>query len=144
MEVIKRDHHVDAPPRQVYDVVTDYENYPSFFKEFKEATILDREDGALIVEFTCDYGMKVSYTLRIEHDEEQLKTSWTYVGGALKNSIGGWHFVDDGKGGTEVHYHIGAEVSIMVPKMISNRLISHSIPKMFEQLDEEVTRRKAP
>lgn len=142
MEVIKRDHHIaNTPPRLVYDVVTDYENYPSFFKEFKEAVVLDKEDSAVVVEFTCDYGMKVSYTLRIEHDEAQLKTSWTYVGGALKNSEGGWHFLDDGKGGTDIRYQVAAEVSIMVPKMISNRLISHSIPKMFDQLEEELARR---
>jgi coenzyme Q-binding protein COQ10 len=143
MEPVKKKHHIpNASPRQVYDIVVDYETYPKFFPEFVSVFILDQEESAQIVEFTARYsGKNVEYTLRIEHDEDALQTSWTFVGGDLKNSVGGWHFKDDGKGGTDIDYQISVEVGFFVPRMVSDRLIAKNIPEMFDLLDKEVSRR---
>jgi ribosome-associated toxin RatA of RatAB toxin-antitoxin module len=131
---------VDAPPRAVWDVVTDYTKYPTFFPEFKKVEIIDTDGTAKIVEFTCDFGKTTTYTLRIEHDEAKLTTKWTYVGGDLKDSVGGWQFQDAG-GKTKVSYEVDAKVGFFVPKMISDKLVANNIPKMFEQLKGEVARR---
>ena len=121
--------------------MTDYTSYPKFFPEFKNAEIVDTEGNAKIVEFQCDYGKTMSYTLRIEHDETKLKTRWTYVGGDLKDSKGGWEFQDAGPGKTKVLYDVDAAVGFFVPKFIVDKLTSSNIPKMFEQLKNEVARR---
>ena len=132
---------IDAPPRAVYDTVVDYEKYPTYMPEMKEVVILEREGTAQVVEFNCDFGKKMSYTLRIEHDEPGLKTRWTYVGGDLKDSTGGWTFVAEGKG-TKVLYEVSVAVGFLVPKFISDRLIGSSVPKMLEQLKGEVAKRQ--
>ena len=132
---------LDFAPRAVFDVVTDYTKYPSFFPEFKNVEIVDTEGSAKIVEFTCDFGKTVTYTLRIEHDEAKLTTRWSYVGGDLKDSVGGWTFQDVGGGKTKVGYDVDAKVGFFVPKMISDKLVANNIPKMFEQLKAECTRR---
>lgn len=132
---------IDAPPRAVWDVVTDYASYPRFFPEFKTAEIVDREGTAVIVDFTADYGKTMSYTLRIEHDEPKLTTKWTYVGGDLKDSKGGWRFEDAGGGKTKVYYDVDAQVGFLVPKFVLDKLTKASIPKMFENLRAEVARR---
>ncbi|MBI3722939.1 SRPBCC family protein [bacterium] len=141
MAGMHQDTIVDAPPRAVWDVVTDYESYPRFFPEFTEVSIIDTDGTAKIVEFTCDFGKKVTYTLRIEHDEKNLTTRWTYVGGDLKDSQGGWQFKEEG-GKTKVGYDVDAKVGFFVPKMISDRLVANNVPKMFEQLKGEVQKRK--
>jgi ribosome-associated toxin RatA of RatAB toxin-antitoxin module len=133
---------LDGEPRAVYDVVTDYEGYPRFFPEFRQATILDRDGGALVVEFTADYGKELSYTLRIEHDEARLATHWTYVGGDLKDSRGGWRFLDAGGGRTRAVYDLDVQVGFLVPKMIVQKLTRMNVPRMFDQLRAEVARRK--
>lgn len=143
MDFVERDFHIKAPPQLCYDTVTDYESYPNYFPEFSSVIVLDKEDGADIVEFTANYGKEVEYTLRIAHDDKALKTSWTYVGGGLKDSQGGWSFEDDGQGGTNIHYRIAVQVGFFVPKMVSDRLISSNIPKMFQQLSDEVARRQS-
>ena len=131
---------IDAPPRAVYDVVVDYENYPKYMPEMLKVTIEDREGTAQIVEFCCDFGKKMTYSLRIDHDEANLKTHWTYVGGDLKDSTGGWRFVPE-LNGTRVFYEVNVTVGFLVPKFISDRLIGGSVPKMLEQLKVEVARR---
>lgn len=132
---------IEAPPRAVYDVVVDYESYPKFMPEMKQVVIEDREGTAQVVEFTCDYGKTMTYSLRIEHDEAALSTRWTYVGGDLKDSTGGWRFVAEPNGGTRVHYDVNVTVGFMVPKFISDRLIGGSVPKMLEQVKNEVLKR---
>jgi ribosome-associated toxin RatA of RatAB toxin-antitoxin module len=132
---------IDAAPRAVWDVVTDYTSYPKFFPEFKDAQVIDTEGAARIVEFTCDYGKTMNYTLRIEHDETKLTTRWTYVGGDLKDSKGGWSFQDAGPGKTKVLYDVDAQVGFFVPKFVVDKLTANNIPKMFEQLKAEVARR---
>lgn len=132
---------LDFPPRAVWDVVTDYVNYPKFFPEFKTVEIVDSEGSAKIVDFTCDYGKMMQYTLRIEHDEAKLTTRWTYVGGDLKDSKGGWQFQDAGAGKTKVLYDVDASVGFFVPKFVVDKLTANNIPKMFEQLRGEVARR---
>jgi coenzyme Q-binding protein COQ10 len=132
---------VPAPPQLVYDTVTDYERYPEFFSEFREVTVLDREGDALIVDFSANYGKLVSYTLRIEHDPGALTTRWSYVGGDLKDSQGGWRFSDDGSGQTHIDYEVSIRVGFFVPKMVSDRLIAQGVPAMFTQLKTEVARR---
>jgi uncharacterized membrane protein len=132
---------IDAPPRAVYDTVVDYENYPRFFPEFSAVTIEDRDGDAQVVEFNCDFGKKVVYTLRIEHDAKGLRTSWTYVGGDLKDSVGSWKFVADGTG-TKVLYEVNVTVGFFVPKFISDKLVASNVPKMLEQLKAEVMKRQ--
>lgn len=140
---VRRETHIGAPPELVYATIVDYAAYPQFFPEFEEVLVLDTEDdGTQVVEFTADYGKRTTYTLRIAHDAAKRTTSWTYVGGDLKNSEGGWQVEDDGKGGSTIRYRILVEVGFFVPKMISDRLISRNIPAMFEQLEAEVTRRQ--
>jgi ribosome-associated toxin RatA of RatAB toxin-antitoxin module len=132
---------LDFPAKAIWDVVTDYTSYPKFFPEFKTAEIVDTEGTAKIVDFSCDYGKTVNYTLRIEHDEANLTTRWSYVGGDLKDSKGGWKFVDLGSGKTKVVYDVDAQVGFFVPKFIVDKLTANNIPKMFEQLKGEVARR---
>ncbi len=132
---------VDAAPRAVWDVVTDYASYPKFFGEFKSAEVIDREGTAQIVEFTADYGKTMSYTLRIEHDETKLRTRWTYVGGDLKDSTGGWEFQDAGGGKTKILYDVDASVGFLVPKFVIDKLTKNNVPKMFDSLRAEVARR---
>lgn len=132
---------IDAPPRAVWDVVVDYVNYPKFFPEFKTAEIIDREGTAQIVDFSADYGKLMSYTLRIDHDEKNLTTKWTYVGGDLKDSKGGWKFAEAPGGKTHVTYDVDAQVGFLVPKFVLDKLTALSVPKMFENLKAEVARR---
>ena len=138
--MVHQESTIDAAPRACWDVVTDYEKYPGFFPEFKGVTIIDTDGAAKIVEFSCDYGKVVNYTLRIEHDEPNLTTRWTYVGGDLKDSVGGWQFKADGAK-TKVLYDVDVKVAFAVPKFISDRLIANNIPKMFDQLRGEVAKR---
>ena len=132
-------------PRALYDVVTDYEAYPGFFRDFTRVRILEKQGPVWTVEFTARVVKEVSYTLAIVHDEEALRTEWTFVEGKLvTDSRGGWKLTAV-EGGTRVDYHADLEVNAPLPgfikKKIQNAILNQSIATMFKALEAEARRR---
>ena len=133
-------------PAELYAVVTDYESYPKFFKDFTRCRILEREGDVWTVEFTAKVIKEVSYTLRIVHDPEQLKTRWTFVRGSLvTDSRGGWSFTKT-PSGTRIDYDAEIEVNAPLPGFVKNKIqdaiLNRSIATMFQQLEQEARQRR--
>ena len=136
-----------ATPRELYDVVVDYESYPRFFKDFTRCKVHSREGATWTVEFFAKVIKEVSYTLKIVHDEEALSTRWTFVKGKLvSDSKGGWKF-SESAGGARIDYEAEIEVKApLLPSMIKNKIqdmiLNKSIATMFTQLEAEAKRRR--
>ena len=133
-------------PKELYDVVTDYPAYPTFFKDFTRVQVLSTEGDVQTVEFTAKVVKEVSYTLRIAHDTEALKTRWTFVRGKMiTESKGGWSF-SEAPGGAKIDYDAEIEVNAPLPgfikKKIQDAILNRSIATMFDQLAAEVKRRR--
>ena len=134
--------------QQLYDVVTDYERYPGFFTDFTRVVIQNKAENVWTVEFVAKVVKEVSYTLRIEHDPEALKTKWSFIRGKLiSDSTGGWTFTDvnDGKD-ARIDYEAAIEVNAPLPKFVKNKIqdavLNRSIGSMFTQLEREARKRK--
>lgn len=136
-----------ATPKELYDVVVDYASYPRFFKDFTRCVVKERQGSVQTVEFFARVIKEVSYTLRIDHDEEKLTTRWTFVKGKLvSDSKGGWRF-SEAPGGARIDYDAEIEVKApLLPRMIKNKIqdmiLNKSIATMFTQLEAEVRRRR--
>lgn len=136
---------VGLSPKQLYDVVTDYEAYPRYFTDFTRVKIHRKDGDAWEVEFVAKVVKEVSYTLRIVHDTEALETRWTFVRGTLvSESKGGWSFRET-PSGTHIDYDAEIEVNAPLPGFIKNKIqdaiLNHSIASMFVQLEREARRR---
>ena len=134
---------MEGEPREIYDVVVDYETYPQFFDEHDEVKILECRGNTQFVRFTADYGKRFTYVLKIEHFPDRLETSWTYEKGDLRDNEGGWRFETAAPGKTRIYYRVDIKLSLFVPRAIMNRVAGMQIPKMFEKLQAEVRRRRA-
>jgi len=134
--------------RELYDVVTDYEAYPNYFKDFTRCKIHQKDGDVWTVEFFAKVIKEVSYTLRIEHDPEALETRWTFVRGKLvSDSKGGWSFTDLEGGGARIDYDAEIEVKApLIPRRIKDKIqdmiLNKSIGSMFTQLEAETKRRR--
>ena len=83
----------DAVPREVYDVVVDFEAYPRLFPEFKSVRVLDRRSSMVRAEFRVEVVLAVRYVLDLKCDPDALTVDWTYVEGEIVvDSTGGWRF----------------------------------------------------
>lgn len=130
---------IDAPPRAVFEVITDFEAYPRIFPEFREVEVLEDEGEEAVVRFRAHFGIDLDYTLRIKRSFPAV--SWTLVEGDLKDSQGSWSLVAEGEGTTRVTYRLAAAVGFYVPRFVSDRLVAASLPPTLDKLAAEVARR---
>lgn len=139
-------------PRQVYDVVTDFEAYPRLFPELKAARLVARPAAAapdprvIRVEFRAEVVLSVRYVLDVVCDPEALTVDWTFVEGEIvTDSAGGWRFVAVPEG-TRVQYRASMAIKAPLPAFIVRRatdaLVAASIPGMFASIERELGRRR--
>ncbi len=135
-----------ATPREIYEVVVDFEAYPRLFPEFKSVRVLDRRPPLVRAEFRVEVVLAVRYVLDLKCDADALTVDWTYVEGEIVvDSAGGWRFTID-PAGTKVDYRASVLVKAPLPGFIvrkaTDALVAASIPSMFASIDREVRQRR--
>jgi ribosome-associated toxin RatA of RatAB toxin-antitoxin module len=135
-----------ATPREVYDVVVDFDAYARLFPELKSVRILERRPEGFRVEFRADVVLAVRYVLDLVCNAEALTVDWTYVDGEIVvNSTGGWRF-SPADGGTKVDYRAAVTIKAPLPAFIVKRatdaLVAASLPGMFAAIDRDVRKRR--
>jgi len=135
-----------ASPRDLYEIVTDFEAYPRLFPELKAVRILERRGAVVRVEFRAEVVLAVRYVLDLTCDSEALTVDWTFVEGEIvTDSVGAWRFTEV-PDGTKIDYRVAMAIKAPLPGFIIRRatdaLVSASIPGMFASLDREARRRR--
>src|SRR5829696_7097826 len=109
---------IDAPPGEVLDVIADFEAYPEWAGEVKDATVLAEEgDGwADQVRFILDAGaIKDTYVLDYEWDVVEDGTgvvSWSLVSAQVLKAMNGSYTLQGDGTRTTVTYRLSVDVKI--------------------------------
>jgi len=135
-----------AAPRDLYEIVTDFEAYPRLFPELKAVRIVERRGPVVRVEFRAEVVLSVRYVLDLTCDPEALTVDWTFVEGEIvTDSVGSWRFAQVSDG-AKVDYRVSMAIKAPLPGFIIRRatdaLVGASIPGMFASLDREARRRR--
>lgn len=144
---VERSHLVQgATPREVYDVVVDFDGYPRLFPEFKGVRVLQRTPSLARVEFRVEVVLSVRYVLDLACDPEAMTVDWTYVEGeVVADSVGSWRFRQEGEA-TRINYRASVLIKAPLPGFIvrkaTDALVAASIPSMFASIDREVRARR--
>ncbi len=117
--------HIDAPPDAVYAIALDFERYPEWATDIKSVEVLERdEEGrATAVRFRVGaLGQSTRYTLDYDHSEAPRKLAWVQRDGDLTRKLDGEYVFDaDGKGGTDMTYHLTVELKVPLVSFIKRR-----------------------
>jgi coenzyme Q-binding protein COQ10 len=146
-EPVRRTHQVrGAQPRELYDIVTDFEAYPRMFREMKSVRLLASEGNRRRVEFRLEMVVAVRYTLDLLCNPEALTVDWTYVEGeVVTGSEGSWRFIPEGDG-TRIEYQAALTINAPLPGFVVRRvtqaLVSASLPSMFAAIESELASRR--
>ena len=115
---------IDAPLQKCWDVALDFERYPEWARDVKEAIIRGRDDQgrASLVEFRASaLGRSTRYTLKYDYADAPNRLSWHLVDGDIMRSIDGAYSFVEVDGGTQVFYEIEIELVIPLPGFVKRR-----------------------
>ncbi|MFM7263531.1 MAG: SRPBCC family protein [Acidimicrobiales bacterium] len=113
-----------APLQKCWDVALDFERYPEWARDVKEAVVRRRDDQgrASLVEFRASaLGRSTRYTLSYDYAEAPNRLSWHLVNGDIMRSIDGAYSFVEVDGGTQVFYEIEIELVIPLPGFVKRR-----------------------
>lgn len=126
---------IEAPPKVIYDVVLDFENYPDFLPDVKNA-VVEKKGKQTIATFEISVIKKIHYTLSFATVPPK-KISWSFVKGDLfKDNRGSWELKELKKGQTEALYQVEVDFGFPVPSLITNKLVGSNLPSMLKRFKE--------
>ena len=122
---------VAAPPEQCFDVAADLERYPEWAADIKEVEIKERDDlgRPLSVTFrAAAFGRSTAYSLEYDYSDAPRVLSWKLVKGDITTKLdGSWVFEPSATSGTDVTYHLEAELRVPIPGFIKMRATSRVV-----------------
>jgi len=116
---------IDAPMEKVYGIAADFESYPEWAKDVKEATVRARDDQGrpTEVEFRASaLGRSTHYTLSYDYSEAPKVLGWKMLRGDIMRSIdGAYTFAETPAGNIEVRYDLAIELVVPLPGFVKRR-----------------------
>src|SRR5262249_46203655 len=116
---------VDASPERCWDVAVDFESYPEWVRDVKEARIVERDaDGrGKRVEFrAAALGKSIRYLLEYDYSEAPEAFSWKFVEGELVRRLDGtYRFEAEGDSSTRVQYELAVDLAVPLPGLLKRR-----------------------
>lgn len=116
--------HVAASASRCYEIAIDFERYPEWARDVKEANVLERDaqGRATKVEYRASaLGRSTHYALAYDYSQAPERLSWTLVEGDIMRAIdGAYSFRSEGDG-TDITYSLKIELIVPLPGFVKRR-----------------------
>ncbi len=133
---------VSATPERCFEVSSDIGAYPQWAADIKEVTVEERDDQGrpqLVTFRAAAFGRSTSYTLAYDFSEAPRVLAWVQTRGDITSKLDGRYvFAPDGRGGTEVTYHLEVEMKVPLPGFIKMRAQSRIMAIALRELKARV------
>ncbi len=139
-ESVKDSIDISATAEEIFDVATDFEQYPEWNPQIKKVKILETdEDGyATEVWFEVDAKVrKVKYTLEYDYSKWPKGYSWKLVEGDVKKLSGSYRF-DEFEDVTDVTYQLSIDPGFSVPGFLKRQGEKQIVKGALEDLKKRV------
>jgi hypothetical protein len=130
---------VQASPALCFGYTADFEEYPSWAKDVKRISVLERDEhgrGTRVEFHVSAMGKHIRYVLAYDWSEAPAAFTWTLVEGEMLRALDGrYAFAADGGpdgtdgAGTLVTYDLSIDLAVPMPGMLKRRagaLIVHN------------------
>jgi uncharacterized membrane protein len=132
---------VEATADRCYDVAVDFESYPEWVRDVKEAKILETDDegrGKKVEFRAAALGKSVRYVLEYDYAASPEAFSWRFVeGDMLRRLDGTYRFEPDGDS-TRVHYDLAVELAVPLPGLLKRRAAGLIMGSALKELKKQV------
>lgn len=143
--MVEKTIQIKAPIQTVYRCITDFESYPQFLPDMKAVKVVWIEDKEMEVHFHLNLIKAISYTLTFELDPPQGVFWKLKSGDLMKKNSGSWKLQMLNDDLTRATYAIDVELSLWVPKTVTQALVEKSLPQTlgrFKKRSEKLFKTK--
>ncbi|HEX4903479.1 MAG TPA: SRPBCC family protein [Acidimicrobiales bacterium] len=136
--------HIEAPLERIWAVLTDFEAYPTWARDLKDVTVVqrDEDDRPSLVRFrAAAMGRSTTYTLAYDWSEEPHRLPWKLVSGDIQKVLDGAYEFTETDTGTDVTYHLEVDLAIPLPGFVKRRAEARIISTALRELRAHVTGR---
>lgn len=134
---------IDAPQQAIWDVLVDFESYPSWARDIKETRVVATDaDGrpAEVLYRAAAMGRSTTYTLRYDWSSAPDRLGWSLAEGDIMRALdGAYEFRADGDA-TDVTYHLSVDLKIPLPAFVKRRAEARIVSTALRSLRSHVTR----
>jgi len=137
---------VGASPQRTWQVLTDFDDYPTWAADLKSAEVITRDDEgrALEVAFrAAAMGRSTSYTLRYDYGKAPEVLAWQLVEGDITRKLDGCYELAPVEGEpdrTNVTYHLEVDLMVPLPGFVKRRAEARIVTTALRSLRAHVER----
>ena len=132
---------VEAPAARCWDVAIDFESYPEWVRDVKEARVVERDEegrGKRVEFRAAALGKSIRYVLEYDYSDAPHSFSWKFVeGDMLRRLDGTYRFEPDGDS-TRVHYDLAVELAVPLPGLLKRRAAGLIMGSALKELKKQV------
>jgi uncharacterized protein YndB with AHSA1/START domain len=137
---------IEAPVEQCFDALTDFERYPEWAGDLKQAEVVERDEAgrALVVEFrAAAMGRSTTYRLRYDYSGAPHRLGWQLDTGDIQRELDGAYALTpspDDPGATEVSYELSIDLIMPIPGFVKRRAEARILKTALDELKARVER----
>jgi ribosome-associated toxin RatA of RatAB toxin-antitoxin module len=132
---------IAASPEACFTVATDFERYPEWAADVKEAVVSERDEqgrGTQVTYRVAAMGRSARYTLRYDYSSAPRELSWVLERGDIMRKLDGHYlFAPDGDD-TDVTYELDVELIVPIPGFVKRRAEGKIIGTALRELKKRV------
>ena len=137
MPTLERSFNVAASPETVFKVISDFERYPEFLPEIREARFDRRDSETAAAHFDLFILLHVRYSITLSFQSPN-KISWELEdSNVLEANRGSWE-IQSTDTGAHVRYQVEIALKGAVPQEILDRLGGNHLDAMLARFKERI------
>jgi uncharacterized membrane protein len=135
---------VNAPPERVWEVLTDFPDYPAWARGLKSVQVVRRDEqgrGLEVAFRAAAMGRSTSYVLRYDYTQAPRVLSWELLDGDITRILDGSYElapVEGNRDRTEVTYHLTVDLKAPLPGFVKRRAQARIIHTALRDLRDHV------
>ncbi len=134
--------NVGADADRCIEVALDFERYPDWAPDIKEATVLERDErgrGSRVAFRAAAMGRSASYVLAYSYSDDNHRIAWSLLEGDIMRSLeGSYVFERATEGSTDITYNLTVELVVPIPGFVKRRAEGKIMTTALRELKHRV------
>lgn len=128
---------IDASPEKCLQIVLDFERYPEWARDVKEAVVRGTDDQGRPsrVEYRASaLGRSTHYVLEYDYSQLPTRLAWHLVEGDIMRTLDGAYSFMTVDGGTQVFYELDIDLVVPLPGFVKRRAEARILAEAVKEL----------